>query len=286
MGGEKLQVENGNFTRIVNPLIEALVGAHLNSSEMAVVLFIIRKTYGYNKTEDEISLTQLGKGVNRSRRVVVNAMRKLKLVNIITLVSRGTSKNHSNTWKVNKYIDTWQLGKKSILGKKTVVQLGKKSIHTKDTLTKDSKIAGSPQTAPSKVSIKTKTMRRSDSRHFQDSDEPVINYDTGEISSPIQKQVELRKELEVRFRRFSRFISEKLKTASDIIPEPTPETLARKTYKSLIARKYTDQQIVEIVNHFCTLPKAKEHPTITACFSNDTINSYKRTQKKSPYFTQ
>ena len=44
-----LQLENGNYTRIVNRIIEELVKTPLLGAELAICLFIIRKTYGLIK---------------------------------------------------------------------------------------------------------------------------------------------------------------------------------------------------------------------------------------------
>ena len=106
---EELQVENGNYTRIVNPLIENLVKIPFKGCELAVALFIIRKTYGYNKTQDEISLSQFCIGLNRSKQTIVTALHNLQLVKVARLVKRGTSKKSSNCWRINKYHDTWEL---------------------------------------------------------------------------------------------------------------------------------------------------------------------------------
>ena len=104
-----LQVENGNFTRIVNPLIEELIKIPFKGCELAVALFIIRKTYGYQKKQDEISLTQFQKGLNRSRQTIVSALKNLQLVKVARLVKTGVSKKHSNLWEINKYSTSWEL---------------------------------------------------------------------------------------------------------------------------------------------------------------------------------
>ena len=104
-----LQVENGNFTRIANPLIEQLVKIPFKGCELAVAFYIIRKTYGFQKTQDEISLTQFQKDLGRSRQTIVTALKNLKLVGVARLVKKGTMKGDSNIWAINKYYDTWKL---------------------------------------------------------------------------------------------------------------------------------------------------------------------------------
>lgn len=53
-----VQVEDG-YTRIANSLYEALIRARLPARHQRVCHAIIRKTYGFGKTEDKISLSQL-----------------------------------------------------------------------------------------------------------------------------------------------------------------------------------------------------------------------------------
>ena len=106
---DNLQVENGGYLRIVNPLFDRLIQVQFKGCELNVAFFIIRKTYGYNKTEDQISISQIMQGVNRSRQTVVTALKNLQLVNIVRLVKRGSSIRSSNVYSVNKYYETWQL---------------------------------------------------------------------------------------------------------------------------------------------------------------------------------
>lgn len=69
------QVENG-YTRIANELLEELLKykfpQHSMGNPLKICLFVIRKTYGYNKKKDRISLTQFEKAINASRPTVVH----------------------------------------------------------------------------------------------------------------------------------------------------------------------------------------------------------------------
>lgn len=109
MENKDLQVENGNFTRIVNPLIEELIKIPFKGCELAVILFIIRKTYGFQKKQDEISLTQFEEALGRSRPVIVKALKNLQLVGVLKLVKVGSSKTSSNLWEIEKYHKNWKL---------------------------------------------------------------------------------------------------------------------------------------------------------------------------------
>lgn len=143
MSKEELQVENGNYTRIVNPLIEELIKIPFKGCELAVAIFIIRKTYGFQKTQDEISLSQFQEGLNRSRQTIVTALKNLVLVNVARLVKQGSAKGDCNIWSINKYYDSWKLVNTARLVKRkrgaslTEAQnLVKTARHTKE-ITKD-----------------------------------------------------------------------------------------------------------------------------------------------------
>lgn len=109
MENKELQVENGHYTRIVNPLIENLIKIPFKGCELAVVLYIIRKTYGYQKKQDEISLSQFQKDLKRSRNTIIFTLKSLKSLNIIRLVKKGNTNGACNSWSINKYYDTWKL---------------------------------------------------------------------------------------------------------------------------------------------------------------------------------
>lgn len=52
------QLEEG-YTRLANELLDAMLRAGLTSRQWAVVMAVVRKTYGYNKKSDDIGLGQL-----------------------------------------------------------------------------------------------------------------------------------------------------------------------------------------------------------------------------------
>ncbi len=143
MKKEDLQLETGHFTRIINPLIESLISVPFKGCELALVLFVIRKTYGFGKTEDEISLSQFCVALHKTKPSIVKALKNLQLVNILILVKRGDSIKHANLYKINKYSDTWKLVNKlklvkgkSSTSKHPQHELVKARIQTKETLQK------------------------------------------------------------------------------------------------------------------------------------------------------
>lgn len=98
------QVEDG-YTRISNELLGALVLADLSKQQWEVLMAIIRKTYGFNKTEDDIALSQLstmtdGDRGNHSR--VINSLVERRILNR----AKG---RHSFTLGLNKDYSQWGL---------------------------------------------------------------------------------------------------------------------------------------------------------------------------------
>jgi phage replication O-like protein O len=104
---EDLQVENGNFTRIVNPLIMELVKINFKGCSLAIAFYTIRKTFGYHKKSDEISLSQFQKDLCRSRKVIIRGIKELVKMNILVVVSKGDNTGNCNEYKINKYYKTW-----------------------------------------------------------------------------------------------------------------------------------------------------------------------------------
>lgn len=138
------QLEHG-FIRIATEIIEALAHIRIPGEARQVLDAIIRKTYGFNKKEDEISLSQfcLMTGLNRPH--VCMAIHKLRAMNMITEKGNGDT----NIYSLNKDFESWKpLPKKVTLPKKVIeiTEKGKKSLpkkvhtinnNTIDTFTKD-----------------------------------------------------------------------------------------------------------------------------------------------------
>lgn len=93
------QKENG-FTPIANEILKELVKTDILASEFRVSLFVIRKTYGFHKKTDRISLTQFEKGTLLSRATVVKALKNLVSRNILV-------KTAIPTYTFNKDYDLW-----------------------------------------------------------------------------------------------------------------------------------------------------------------------------------
>jgi len=102
------QCENG-YTRIANELLDALIKSCPGGSQGSVLLAVIRKTYGFHKKEDSISISQIQKATNLSRRAVIYATQNLEAKRMLIVKrKRGRSnKNMINKISIQKKYDKW-----------------------------------------------------------------------------------------------------------------------------------------------------------------------------------
>jgi len=163
------QLEDG-YTRIANEIMEALSRAMPGFTEGQIIWAVLRKTYGWNKKSDEISISQLCEMTGKSRRMVIYALQNLekkKMLIIHRKRGRGV-KNEINKIAFNKNHEEWVVQEKAveyrkllqqrrlryknrknaIVQEKTVVQEPVKDRQilapTKETITKDNKINKEP----------------------------------------------------------------------------------------------------------------------------------------------
>lgn len=77
------QLEDGHV-RIANELLEAILGFGFSQRELLVLLTIIRKTYGFNKKEDDMSASQIGEICCLARPHVTAVLNQLAQRNVIS----------------------------------------------------------------------------------------------------------------------------------------------------------------------------------------------------------
>lgn len=90
-----------NYTQIPNELLEALTSGVFTPAAVQILLLIARKTYGYHKSHDQISLSQFSKTLNMDRRTVMREIKRLQLVSLVSLVQKGNSRRASNDWTID-----------------------------------------------------------------------------------------------------------------------------------------------------------------------------------------
>ena len=121
------QLEDG-YTRIANELLEAMGRIRINGEAMQVLMVIIRKTYGFSKKSDVISLSQfvLATGINKTS--VLRALKKLVSMNIVYQKVNDTG----NMYSIIKQYDRWKpLTKKITVYQKVNHRLPKRDIQKK-----------------------------------------------------------------------------------------------------------------------------------------------------------
>jgi phage replication O-like protein O len=135
------QKENG-YTPIANELMEKLSALSINATSFRVIICILRKTYGWQKREDIISLSQIKKmtGLDRS---VVNAIKELEELNILKITRR---EGLTNVIRFNKDYEKWGLVQSTAQAElvqnragtsaKSCQELVQPIAHTKETLQK------------------------------------------------------------------------------------------------------------------------------------------------------
>lgn len=82
----KADCEDG-FTRIANLILEALAMVKLNSTQTGICLFLLRRTYGWNRSEDAISLGDFAGACGTSKTYVSRQLSDLLHKNIIRRLS-------------------------------------------------------------------------------------------------------------------------------------------------------------------------------------------------------
>lgn len=97
------QLEDG-YTRINNHTLEHLAKIQLNSSEFNIILVVIRLTWGFNKKSDTISISQIVKHTNLSKRAVIRSINSLVDKNL--LIKEQHPKG--NVYMLNKYTEGWR----------------------------------------------------------------------------------------------------------------------------------------------------------------------------------
>lgn len=130
------QIKN-NFTQIPNNLIDILMSKALNETEIKILLFIARKTYGFQKSSDQISYSQFQNKLGLSRPTITVTLKRLQLVKFVLLVKKGNSKRACNEWLIDYSNYPDKLVKLTKLVKYDKEKLVKYTLHTKESITKE-----------------------------------------------------------------------------------------------------------------------------------------------------
>ena len=139
---ENPQKENG-YTAIANEIVEALVRLDLTGCQFRVLLFIVRKTYGFNKKTDWIAYSKFQNSLGVGPSTIMRSLEAL-LARRVVLADKQVGKT---VYGLNKHFSEWVLAHAQVPPKPlaprqvtTCAQANKplapKQV-TKDTFTKD-----------------------------------------------------------------------------------------------------------------------------------------------------
>ncbi len=135
------QTENG-YTKIANEILDHLAKLRINGEAMQVLWVVFRKTYGFNKKEDAIALSQFVESTGMRKPDVCRALNKLESIGVISKKANAVA----NKYVFIKNYDLWKpLAKKRTLAKKRMAVSNKANNRspksdiqkTKETITKD-----------------------------------------------------------------------------------------------------------------------------------------------------
>jgi phage replication O-like protein O len=125
------QKENG-YTVIANEILEKICSYRISGEEHLVMWTIIRKTYGFNKKEDHIALSQFSQITGMKKPTCQRAITKLVSKKIIEVIKKDNQRG--NIYKFNKDFDKWEQLSKKITSKKEVIKKDNKVVIKKDNL--------------------------------------------------------------------------------------------------------------------------------------------------------
>jgi phage replication O-like protein O len=105
--GDSIQIDKGGYVRVHHAIFELLAKAPLRGQQFRCLMFLFRKTYGFNKKEEQISLAQWAEGTEMKRQ---NVWRELQLlIKCRVIYMKSTGPKRANTWGFNKRHEQWNL---------------------------------------------------------------------------------------------------------------------------------------------------------------------------------
>lgn len=88
-------MDESKYTKIPNELLEAILEYRFTASQLVALLYIIRKTYGWGKHIDQISVLKMAKDTGRHRSTMMYAINDLVKLNVISIEKEGGGKPNS-----------------------------------------------------------------------------------------------------------------------------------------------------------------------------------------------
>ena len=258
------QLKNG-FTRIANEILEAIAQTPLSGYEAKFIFFLLRKTYGYRKKSDNIAPSQICKGTKMLKFHEWRTRKRLIQRNIVTQIGNqiGLNKDYSQ-WTDKDGVT--KLGN-------IVTQIGNQKLpkledtkESKDNIQKKNKVF-LKKNPLSSAPLKEKPMYKQQSEDINDL--PVI--EDGEYQNrkkPNENE---------NWKKFIFYWKKQCLLLKRIDPEIS--SAKDKPTFHRIKKIFANQDIISIIDFFLINKKSDEHLTISACFSADTVNQWKKANK-------
>lgn len=145
------------YTRIANELLEAFYSSNFTERQFKIVMFVMRKTYGFNKKLDYITNTQIADAIGVHHTHVCKSKIDLIDRNILILDGKkiGINKNLSD-WVLAKSTNISQISKGLVKSANTTLAKSTNAyypnqLNTKDNITKEKKDNKKTMTSTDKV---------------------------------------------------------------------------------------------------------------------------------------
>lgn len=133
------------YTRIANELLEAFYSSNFTERQFKIIMFVMRKTYGFNKKSDFITNTQIAESIGVHHTHICKSKIDLIDRNVLILDGRkiGINKNLSE-WILAKSANVSQISKSlAKSANKTLAESANahypNQLNTKDNITKEKK---------------------------------------------------------------------------------------------------------------------------------------------------
>lgn len=169
------------FMQIANKIIDSLVNSDLTLYEFKVIFAVIRKTYGWKKKEDSISLSQLSIMTGISKANVSHTLKGLKNKNIIFIKDNPINKLNGKIIGFQKYPDKWINVKKTGVSKNNVCLNNRRCLQGQQVVSMGT-IEG--------VSVDTTKERKKENKINKDDFLTIKNQESFSSSEPKEKTTE------------------------------------------------------------------------------------------------
>jgi len=100
------------YTPIPNLLLEGIIKTKLSGTEISVILAVVRKTYGWHKTSDYISASQISSMTGLPKPYVFRLIKRLVSKKILTKV--GGNRKVPNKLSI-EILEEWEINTRDIL---------------------------------------------------------------------------------------------------------------------------------------------------------------------------